>query len=190
MDCIKIVCLYLKKYISEKQFEKIFYEYIDNFQSFLEEAMYINVLTTNFNSKEEALSLRTELHNYILKNYQLLYENINDAYVEHMIDSGEEDIVVKILKQKYEKKEEVDIDCSIISTQLELITAIKNALQYPQFCGNNWDAIEDLIYDITLPKKLVFFNWYEVKEKLPEDTVILRDILDRNNNDRCVIIYN
>ena len=50
-----------------------------------------------------------------------MYENINDAYVERIIDSNKEDIVVEILKNKYQKREEVDIDCSMINTRSELL---------------------------------------------------------------------
>ena len=50
----------------------------------------------------------------------------------------------------------------MINTRSELIDAIKHALQYPHFCGDNWDAIEDLIYDIVLPQKLILHNWREV----------------------------
>lgn len=189
MDCIKVICLYLKDYITNEQFESIFSEYINDFQSFLEEDMYFSILFTNFTSKEEIINLNTELLNYVLTHYLTLYENINDSYVEHMIDLNEEDAVVEILKKKYERKEEIRIDCSIINTQLELISAIKEALQFPQFCGNNWHAVEDLIYDIIFPQKLIFTNWFEVEKKLPKDTIILRDILDKNNYGHCVIFY-
>lgn len=189
MDCINTICLYLKKYISDEQFENIFYDYIEDFQNSLEEDMYLNILSTNFNSKQEKISLETELHNYVLGNYDSVYDNTNDAYVERMIDSNREDIVVEILKKKYQKSEQVDIDCSMISTRSELIDVIKKALQYPYFCGDNWNAIEDLIYDIILPRKLILSNWGEVEKKLPQDTAILKSILDKYNNGRCVIIY-
>ena len=189
MECINTICLYLKKYISKEQFENIFYDYIEDFHNLLEEDMYLNVVSTNFSSKQEILSLETELHKYVLEKYFSVYENINDSYVEHIIDSDNGDIVVDILKKKYQKREEVNIDCSIISTQSELISAIKKALQYPHFCGNNWNAIEDLIYDIILPHKLVFGNWSKLEKRLPQDTEILKSILDENNNGRCVIIY-
>lgn len=52
----------------------------------------------------------------------------------------------------------------MIHTRSELIDAIKQALQYPHFCGDNWDAIEDLIYDIILSQKLIFRNWREVEK--------------------------
>lgn len=165
MNCINTICLYLKKYLTDEQFENIFYDYIEDFQNSLEEDMYLNVLSTNFSSKQEKISLETELYNYVLENYDSVYENINDAYVERIIDSNKEDIVVEILKNKYQKREEVDIDCSMINTRSELIDAIKHALQYPHFCGDNWDAIEDLIYDIVLPQKLILHNWREVEKK-------------------------
>lgn len=189
MDCIMIICLYLKKYISTEQFEKIFFEYIDDFRNYLKEDIYLNILCTNLNSKQEKISLDTELYHYILEDNKLLYDKINDSYVERLINSNEEDAVINLLKKKYEKKKEIDIDCSKISTRLELITAIKNALEYPQFCGNNWHSVEDLIYDVIFPEKLIFSNWGELKRKLPEEADILKSMLDRNNNERCVIIY-
>ena len=33
---------------------------------------------------------------------------------------------------------------------------IKKALNYPKHCVNNWDAIEDFIYNVVLPKKNCF----------------------------------
>lgn len=189
MDCIKAICLYLKNYLTDEQFINLFFEYLDDFQICLEESVYFNILFTNFSFKEEKISLITELRNYIKKNHIELYEKINDAYVERMIDSGEHKVLVEILKKLYERKEEIDIDCSTINTQIELIAAIKKELKYPQFCGDNWDAIEDLIYDIVIPERLVFSHWLDLKKKLPEDTVILKKILDKNINNRCIIIY-
>ena len=189
MDCNKIISLYLKGYISDEKFENIFYDYIDDFQNSVEEDIYLNILFTNFSHKEEKISLETELRNYVLKNYKSLYENINDAYVERLIDSNNRDVVTEILRKKYEKKKEITIECSKISTGLELINAFRQVFKYTKFCGNNWYAIEDLIYDVIFPEKLVFNNWSEVERKLPQDTVILKAVLDRNCNDRCIIIY-
>ena len=188
MDCIKTICLYLKKYITDEQFETIFYDYLVNFQNSLEEDIYLSLLFTNLSHKEEKISLQAELRNYVLENYGSLYENINDAFVERLIDMDTDDVVVHILKKKYEKREKAEIDCGLISSQSELIDSIKQALQYPSFCGNNWDAIEDLMYDIVFPQKLIFKNWREVEKKLPQSAVILRAILERRR-ECCVIIY-
>lgn len=188
MNCMKTICLYLKNYISDEQFETIFYDYLEDFQNALEEDIYLGVLSTNLSRKEEKISLQAILRNYVLENYRLLYENVNDAYVERLIDTDIDDLVVQILKKKYDKREKAEIDCSLIGSQSELIDSIKQVLQYPSFCGNNWDAIEDLIYDIIFPQKLIFRNWCEVEKKLPQDAAILRALLERRR-ERCVIIY-
>jgi len=189
MDCINIICFYLKKYISDEQFESIFYEHIDDFQKSIREDIYYDLLSASFSSKQEIISLNTQLHNYVLGNYKSVYDNINDAYVERIIESNDNDIILKLLKKKYQKRKQVDIDCSIISTRLEMIDAIKQALQYPLFCGDNWDAIEDLIYDIILPQEIILNNWVEVEKKLPQDAAILKALLDKYNNGRCLVIY-
>ena len=44
MKCIRNICLYLKKYISDKQFERIFYQDIDDFKNSLEENIYWKIL--------------------------------------------------------------------------------------------------------------------------------------------------
>lgn len=189
MDYIKMICLYLKKYISDEQFENCFFDNLNGFENCLENDIYINVLSADFNSKEERINIQTELREYVLKNYKSIYENINDAYVERILDDDKEDIAVKILRENNRKREVVDIDCNMINTQLELIRAIKQALQYPQFSGNTWDAIEDLAYDIVFPQKLIFHNWNGMEKKLSQDTYILKSILDRNNYGRCIIVY-
>lgn len=189
MDCIKTICLYLKEYISDKQFESIFYDFLNDFQNCLEEDIYLNILSTNFGFKAEKNNMESELRNYILENHKSVYEGINDAYVERLLDSGKVDAIVEVLKNRYEKRDEIVIDCSKIKTKLELISTIKQALQYPQFCGNNWDAIEDLIYDIVFPNRLIFYNWRDIEKELPKDADLLKKIFNKNNCGRCVITY-
>lgn len=63
MDCIETICLYLKEYISNEQFQTIFYEYINDFQNNLKEDIYISILVTNFSSKEEKISLYSRWKN-------------------------------------------------------------------------------------------------------------------------------
>lgn len=145
---------YLNGYISEKQFENIFSCYIELFENSLEEDIYLEILSTNFSSKEERINLQSTLKKYILSNYRSMLDNMNDAYIEQKNDSNEEDFITEILKSRYEIPKEICMDCSSIHSKDELITAVKKALQYPKFCGNNWDAIEDLFFDIILPKKI------------------------------------
>ncbi|AYZ73343.1 barnase inhibitor [Fusobacterium necrophorum] len=189
MKYIRIICLYLKKYISDKQFENIFYQDIDGFKNILEEDIYWNILSSNFNKKEDIISINTYLYNYVLKNYKLIYDEISDAYIENLIKSNENNIVIGILKKRYEQKKEVLINCYEINNKLELIYSIKKALNFPQHCGSNWNAIEDFIYDIILPKKIILYNWNNIKEKLPQDAIILTRILDKINPIYCTILY-
>ena len=60
---------------------------------------------------------------------------------------------------------------------------------YPKHCANNWDAIEDFIYDVVLSKKIVLQNWDSIKEKLPQDTIILKKILDKINPKYSTVLY-
>ena len=60
---------------------------------------------------------------------------------------------------------------------------------YPKHCANNWDAIEDFIYDVVLPKKIVLQNWDSIKEKLSQDTIILKKILDKINPKYSTVLY-
>ena len=189
MKCIEIICLYLKDYISEKQFENIFFCYIELFENSLEEDIYLEILSTNFGSKEERISLQSTLKKYILNNYSAMLDNINDAYIEQKINLNEEDIITEILKKRYEIPKEICMDCSSINSKEELISAVKKALQYPQFCGNNWDAIEDLFFDIILPKKIILHHWKQIEEKMPYDANILKNILGKSDIERCIIVY-
>ena len=189
MKYIRIICLYLKKYISDKQFENIFYQDIDSFQNALEEEVYWNILSSNFNKKEDIITINTYLYNYMLKNYKSIYDEISDAYVENLINSNEDNVVIDILKKRYEQKEEVFINFYNINNKLELIFSIKKALNLPQHCGNNWDAIEDFIDDTILPKKIILHNWNNIKEKFPQDAIILRRILNKINPKYCIVLY-
>ena len=189
MDCIKIICLYLKNYITIEQFENLFMDSMEDFQECLSEDIYMDILSTNLRRKDEKIRLDTLLRDYIYDKYLNIYESINDSYIEKMIDSGESDATVAILKKNCEKAEEIVMDCSNINTQSELIAAFKKLLQYPRFCGDNWDAIEDLIFDSGFPRRLIFSKWYEMEKRLPADTLILKEILERNNDVGCVILF-
>ena len=120
----------------------------------------------------------------------MIYDEISDAYIENLIETNEKNEIIDILKKKYEQKREALINCYEINSKSELIYSIKKNLNFPQHCGNNWNAIEDFIYDVILPKKIILYNWNSIKEKLPQDTMILKGILDKINPVYCTILYN
>lgn len=189
MDCIQVLCFYLKGYLSKEQFQDIFYDAADDFENALHKNIYLKLLCTNFDKKAERIALEIALRDYILQHYSAVYDSIHDAYIERLIDSKEENAVLQILRKRYEKRAEVSIDCDTISRGSELIDSIKKALGYPAFCGDNWDVIHDLIFDIIFPEKLIFYHWDSMEERLPEDTAILKSILTQVGKECSVLVY-
>lgn len=186
----EVICLYLKDYLSDEQFEEYFYNNITEFEEHLEEDIYLEIISTNFNLKEEKINLKTKLKKYILDNFFILYDNINDAHIENLIQSGIEGYVIEILRGRYSRRDLVSMDCSNIKNQSELIHLIKETLKFPEFCGNNWNAIQDLIYDINLPKKIVLSNWDAIEKQLPKDSILARRIFDSIDENYCIVLFN
>lgn len=105
--CHRVICLYLKDYLSDEQFWELFSAHISAFQMHLKEDLYLEIIFTNLCSKERQISLRTKLYQYILQHDPDLYRNTNDESVERLIASGTEDGLVHILKKRYERKAEL-----------------------------------------------------------------------------------
>lgn len=117
------------------------------------------------------------------------YQKINDAYVEKIIETNKYDSITKLLKNKYKKNKLITIDCNNIFTQTDLIKVFKKKLDFPLFCGDNWDAVNDLIYDVIFPNELQIVGWNLLKKRLPNDSEILINILDKIEKSRCTIKY-
>lgn len=186
----EVICLYLNQYLTSEQFESYFYNNMNQFEVELDEETYLNIISTNFNSKQAVITLQEKLKKDIIQSFPDLYNCMNDAYIEQLIQSEADGEIIEILKMKYSRADMLKINCIDIKTRSELISEIKTALKFPVFCGNNWDAIRDLIYDIVLPKKIVFFDWSLIEKQLPNDSTILKSILSEISEDYCVIIYN
>lgn len=186
---IEIICLFLKQYLDNQQFEDLFYNELSDFEKTIDTKLFFKILETKFNSKESVISLKSALREYVEKFYQDIFNEINDAYIEKISDSDRCDAVTNIFRRRYIKEKEIHIDCESISSKYELIHAIKCSLNFPACCGNNWDAINDLIYDIILPEVLIFKNWLNVEKAIPDDSKKLKKIFSSVNSDRCIIIF-
>ena len=162
---------------------------ITAFQTCLEEDIYLDIVFTNMCLKDEKIRLKTKLYQYVLRKDENLYKNTNDASVERMIEADPEDELVQLLRKKYDRKEEICIDCSRIHTSSALVSAIKQSLQFPAFCGPGWDSVADLICDVILPKRLIFSHWDEMEQRLPQDSKILKKLLEQYIANLCVITY-
>jgi hypothetical protein len=189
MNYNEVVCLYLKEYLSDEQFEQYFYNNIEEFETNLDESTYLEIVSTNFSSKEERIRLQTQLKQYIISDFPEIYDKISDAYIELLIQSNESNEILEILKKKYVKKQLITIDCSQAKNSKEIIQIIKVALEFPVFCGDNWNAIEDLIYDVVLPEKISFSSWSTFNKNFPEDAAFIKKIFNQVDIENSLVSF-
>lgn len=189
MNYNEVICLYLKKYLSDEQFEQYFYDNIDDFETNLDETTYLKIVSKNFSSKEERIRLQTQLKEYIISNFPEIYDKISDAYIELLIQSNDTNEIIELLKKKYVKKKLIVIDCSQVNNSKEIIQIIKTALEFPVFCGDNWNAIEDFIYDVVLPEKIIFSSWNTLCKKSPDDAAFIKKIFNQVGIKNSLVCY-
>lgn len=184
-ECIRIIALYIKGYINTEQFVDIFFSSFTDFEEALSNDIFYSIIETNFTRKEERLTLITKLTSYISECHHISLRDISDSYVEKIIEEGDNPILCSILKQAYVQKDEVTIDCSKIGTQAELMNMLIRKLNFPKSCSN-WDAINDMLYDVLFPKKIIIVNWDILRKRLPDDAIILKEML---NKEICICKY-
>ena len=203
------ICLFLKGYIYIQNFENIIYLYSDEFKNFLPQEIYYLLITNNYKDRIETVSMQNKLDNYIrdyidecnMNNCDDLFcdfYNLNDSLIELFIENNKnyEDFkfnenyelykfIVSELKKKYEQKDLIIIDCLNLETPNELILKIAKSLNFNN-C-NNWDAINDFIFDIIPPKKLVIKNIEKIKRTMPDDAEKFLNILSKISSNKCKI---
>ncbi|MFD2216434.1 barstar family protein [Metabacillus endolithicus] len=82
------------------------------------------------------------------------------------------------------KQSMITIDVSSINTSQELHLLLKEALELPNFYGENWDAFWDAITGlIELPVKIEFIGWESLEAKLPSDANVLLVCLNDFNEE-------
>lgn len=186
---VEMICLFLMQYISIQSFENLFDENLIEFENELPKDIFWAILNTNFEKKESVISLKTILGKYIKNSCYDVYSQVNDAYVDRIIESNRNDNVAKLLRITSARKEEIRIDCSYIKTKEKLIYELKKALITDGNCGDNWNAINDFIYDIAWPEHLIFEGWDNIERTLPQDALILSFILKKINKNECIIEF-
>ena len=129
------------------------------------------------------------LSDYVTSKYLPQYKKINDAYIDKITNTNVDDDITNLLKTKYKKKSLIIINCNMIYTHSDFIKVFKENLNFPSYCGDSWDAVNDLIYDVIFPLKLQFVGWNMLKKRLYKDTEILKKILDKVDKSRCIIIF-
>lgn len=88
----------------------------------------------------------------------------------------------------------IEISLNTINTIDELHLEFKNKLSFPDFYGMNWDAFWDAITGLVfMPKRIIFFDWYEFEIKFPKDSRILKSILEEYKKEystvSCKVCY-
>ncbi|EAD0694745.1 barnase inhibitor [Listeria monocytogenes] len=82
-------------------------------------------------------------------------------------------------------KKEVTIDLKKVSTKEELQILLKRNLDFPDYYGRNWDAFWDTITGVVeLPEKIIFENWLDLEESIPDEANSLKEMLE-NYNKKC-----
>lgn len=187
MNCIEVVCLYLKQYIYNEQFEKILYENVEKFETIFDKDIVLDMLCTDFHNKNDIITLKTKLKEYIYNQYKDEYNQINDAYIESKIKS-EDNIVSYLLKINLKPKDKIIIDCYNIKNDVQLLNLLKNKLEISINFGLNWDAMKDIIYAF-LPNNLIFLNWSYMEKIIPKESKLLKEILNLADKNKCIVYY-
>lgn len=180
-ECIKVIALYVKDYINEEQFIDIFLSNLSDFEAALNNDIFYSIIETNFTRKEERLTLDAKLISYISEYHHIALKDISDSYVENLIEEGENPVLCSILSEAYVQKDEVTVDCSNINTRAGLMKVLISKLDFPKSCSN-WDAINDMLYDVLLPKKIIIINWDILRTRLPDDAIKLKEMLNKEIN--------
>ncbi|MGL4698039.1 barstar family protein [Enterococcus larvae] len=82
------------------------------------------------------------------------------------------------------RKEQTVIDVKGIQTAKQLHMVLKESLDFPDFYGKNWDAFWDAITGlVAMPKNIIFENWMDLEGNLPEDSALLKELLDDYNKE-------
>jgi len=85
---------------------------------------------------------------------------------------------------KESRKTEIIINVENITTSQQLQTVLMEGLDFPDFYGKNWDAFWDAITGLVeLPENIIFENWKKLENGLPEESSILKRLLNEYNKE-------
>ena len=187
--CIKIIALFVHNQITAEEFadllfantELFTYFFFDNTgKNIFGEKLHYDIIDTNFNVKEQCISIKTKLADFLKKKYPQVYDSISDSYVEKIVEENNDDMLTRILAKRYIQPELVVIDFSGVDSSEKFILKVRDSLGFPISC-TNWHAVNDMIYDVMFPKKIIFENCDNVRDILDWDFSVLKEILDKKS---------
>lgn len=134
-------------------------------------------LGVGFESVMDNCPIETEYENWNKDELKKQLESI-DFYKEDFYET------VKYELSELTNTELKSIDMYQIVSNKHLHQLFWEKLKFPDFYGENWDALWDSITGLVeMPKKLVLFNWEKFESELPEDAKILRTIVSDFNKE-------
>jgi RNAse (barnase) inhibitor barstar len=76
------------------------------------------------------------------------------------------------------RKQRISLDMSGITSVKALHDLLSEALEFPGWYGNNWDAFWDAITGLVeMPIELQLIGWDSFEERYPQDAKIMRECL-------------
>lgn len=188
--CLKATALFVHGDLTSKEFTDILFANTELFTDIIfdnmgkeifGEDLYYDIIDTNFDIKEQRVSIKTKLANFLKERYPSIYNSVSDSYIEKIVEENNDDILTKILAERYIQSELAVIDFSGVDSSENFIIKIRDALGFPMSC-TNWNGVYDMIYDVMFPKKIIFRNYGDVINTLPGDFAILKEILDKKRD--------
>lgn len=72
---------------------------------------------------------------------------------------------------------EITFDCALIESRQELHAAIAEKLGFPDYYGNNLDALYDCLTDISEETEIRVINFHHLEEKLGDYSKPLKKVM-------------
>ena len=177
-------------YINTEDFVSFAYSNIEEYEKILDEETYLSLLSASLVDKESIIALTNGVRGFVDRNYASDVDKIdNDAYVERIVESDRDDYIAKCLRKLYERRDKAIIDLSYVNSKEDIIKLIKESIILPQWCGDGWDAMNDILGEGNFPMVLEIKNMESLEEKFPDDADVFRKLLQKNAPRYCTVKY-
>ena len=182
----EILGMYVRGYISNEKFESWVYKNSDVLERDLSH-IYLELISTNYRNKNEVITIKTIVKEYLLKEKNNILGEISDYVVQRGAEESKE---VQELIEKREPNKYVEVNCKDINSSYVLHKILREIFDLGEYYGMNWEAFEDYIYgDANIPQKIIFNNWRYLKMKLPKEASTLSSLLQKYISNSCEVLY-
>jgi RNAse (barnase) inhibitor barstar len=85
-------------------------------------------------------------------------------------------------------QDQITLDVSMIIDKETLHEYISKILNFPGYYGQNWDAFDECIRDVELPKELLITHFEELNKQLPREANLMKECLLELEKDKPIKI--